>query len=137
MRRFFHIFLLLFATCPAVSAQHGTAEDGYYPDHYSGDTWTGIVASVSDNTREVTLTFTRGAKTESFVGILEKGYLAKPVKGAGRELNPSDLRLGIKIKVYYHVETKKVQDKKIKINRIFLIEGIPNLAGRRLQFKAF
>lgn len=137
MRKLFRAFLLIFCTSSLSFAQHGTADSGYFPDRYVGDIWTGVITAVDDGTREITLTYRNGAKTESFVGVLEKGYLAKPSNGPERELKPSDLPKGTKLTVFYYTDTEKIQDKKVKVQTIFLIKGIPNLRPTRTQFRAF
>ena len=136
MWRFLTAVVLMLAACPVFLAQHGAAPNGYYPYSYHGDTWNGTVTSVNDKTREVTLTFTQGGKSETFVGVLEKDYMAKPKDGAARVLNPSDLPQGT-IQVFYYVESKKVEGKRVQVNTIFLIKGIPNLASHQTLYMAF
>ena len=109
--------LVLFA-CGA-RAQHGSAPNGYYPPGYSGDTWTGIVTATSDATREITLTYTKGEKTETFTGVLQPGFKAKRADGSTFEVKPSDFPNGTRLMVFYMQKTRKDGDKKIKYNEIF------------------
>jgi hypothetical protein len=102
-----------------------------------GDTWTGVLTAADDDTRQITLTYAKGTKTESFIGVLEKGYLTKPRNGPELELKPSNLPKGTKFTVFYYTDSEKVQGKKVQVNTIFLIEGIPNFRKTLTRFKAF
>jgi len=137
MGKLLRAFLLILCASCSSYGQHGTAENGYFPAKYMGDIWTGVLTAADDDTREITLTYTNGVKTESFVGVLEKGYLAKPSSGPERELKPSNLPKGIKLTVFYYTDTEKVQGKKVQVHTVFLIKGIPNLRETPTRFKAF
>jgi hypothetical protein len=113
------IGFLIIVLSPLVRAQHGDAPADYYPPGYSGDTWTGIVASTSDETREIKLTYTNKDKTETFTGVLKDGYKIKMKDGSMRELKPSSIPVGDKIKIFYTVDTRKVDGKKVKVYEIF------------------
>jgi hypothetical protein len=115
---------LLLAFCSVASAQHGTAPNGYYPPGYVGDTWTGTVTSVNDEAREITLTYTKGDKTETFTGILQAGYKVKLKDGTSKELKPSSIPIGARLIVYYTPQTKKQDGKKVKIYEIFKLTQI-------------
>ena len=121
------------------AAQHGTAESGYYPLAYHGDVFTGVVTSASDETRELTLTYTdsQSGKKETFTGVLLDGYAVKLRDGTLHELQPSDLKTSAPIKVYYTVKAKSSGPKKAEANTIFLIGGSPNARIRYFYFKAF
>jgi hypothetical protein len=111
---------------PAVGqAQHGTAENGYYPMNYHGDTWTGVVSATNDETREITLTYTRRDKTETFVGVLEVGHKVKSNDGSAHELKVSEIPLGTRLKVYYLERDRKIEGRKVKFNEIFRIIRAP------------
>jgi 3D (Asp-Asp-Asp) domain-containing protein len=103
----------------AVWPQHGSAPPGYYPPTYSGDTWTGTVSAVDDQMREITLTYTKNSKTQTFTGVLKAGLKGKRQDGTEIEVKPSDFPIGSRLLVYYTEETKKVQGQKIKTNEIF------------------
>jgi len=115
--------LLIFAA--VLLAQHGTARNGYYPMNYHGDTWTGTVTSVNDQTRELTLTYTKGDKTEEFTGVLKAGLKAKRTDGSEAELKPSDFPIGTRLLVYYTPQTKKVEGQKVKTYEIFAFTAAP------------
>jgi hypothetical protein len=105
-----------------VLAQHGTAPAGYYPFGYSGDTWTGEVSSVNDETREITLTHKKGDKTQTFTGVLVDGYTVKMKDGTDHVLKPSDLPKGTEVTVFYMSKRKKVEGKKVKYYEIFRLD---------------
>lgn len=105
-------------------AQKGTAEPGYYPMGYAADTWTGEVTSVNEETREFTLTYKKGDKEQTFVGVLPTGYKVKMKDGSDHEIKLAELR-GLRIKVYYMTKSKKVNDQKVKTNEVFKIKFLP------------
>jgi hypothetical protein len=108
--------------CAAVSlGQKGTAEPDYYPMGYSGDTWTGIVTSANEDTREFVLTFKKNDKEETFTGVLPKGYKHKMADGAFQEIKVPDL-MGMRLRVYYLTKTRKVNDQKEKFHEVFKIK---------------
>ena len=116
------IFLAMF--CTAVFGQHGTAHEGYFPIGYSGDTWTGEVVSTNDTTREITLVYTNGKKSETFTGVLKDNFQVKMKDGSMGELIPSSLPKGARITVFYQVKTRKVDSKKIKYCEIFQLNAV-------------
>src|SRR5208283_3815083 len=95
--------------CVVVYGQHGSAPNGYYPSGYSGDIWTGEVVSTDDATREITLTYTNGKKTETFAGVLIDNYQVKTKDGSMKELKPSGIPKGARIVVFYQPGTKKAE----------------------------
>lgn len=115
--------MLLFVA-GAVWAQHGSAPPGYYSLNYSGDTWTGTVTAVDDQTREIVLSYTSKDKTETFTGFLQPRYKIKLKDGSMRELKPSNIPIGAQLIVYYTVDSKKVDGKKIKTYEIFKLTQI-------------
>jgi hypothetical protein len=137
VRKSLSAFLLILCVSCLSYGQHGTAENGYFPTNDMGDIWTGVLTAVDDDPRQITLTYTNGTKTESFVGALEKGYLAKPSDGPERELKPSNLGKGTKLTVFYYTDTEKVQGKKVQVHTIFLIKGIANLRQTPTRSKVF
>ena len=106
-------------------AQHGTAENGYWPMGFNGDTWTGVVSSTNDETREITLTYTKQDKTETFVGVLLDGYKVKAKDGTPHELKVSEIPRGMRVKTYYIERSRKVEGKKVKFNEIFRLTSAP------------
>lgn len=118
--------LLLLATVLLVStgivfAQKGTAESDYYPLNYGGDTWTGIVTSVNEGTREFTLSYKKKDKEETFVGVLPKEYKHKMADGTFRQFELDDL-MGMTLRAYYMSKTRKVNEEKVKYNDVFKIK---------------
>lgn len=139
MRQAAHLGIVLLLCQAYASGQRGTAESGYYPLNYAGAVFVGNLTSANDETREITLTYTNPAngETETFGGILEEGYMIRGKDDHLRELRPSNLKMGARIKVYYIPKTRKVDGKKVKVNSIFLIGGLPNRAAGYSSFKAF
>jgi hypothetical protein len=113
------VFLMTF--CIAVFGQHGTAPNGYYPLGYAGDSWTGEVVSTDDTTREITLTYTNGKRSETFTGVLKDNFQVKMKDGSMKELNPSGIPKGARITVFYQAKTRKVGGNKVKCYEIFQI----------------
>jgi len=106
-------------------AQKGTSESDYYPQGYGGDTWSGEVTSTNEDTREFTLTYTKGQKTQTFVGVLRKGYTVKMKDGRDYEVKMADL-MGMRLKAYYMTKSKKDSNGvKVKTNEVFKIKFIP------------
>jgi hypothetical protein len=126
---------LILLSAGTAKAQHGTAEAGYYPRGYHGDTWSGIVVSANEDTREITLEFKKGDKVQRFVGVPEKDYQVKA--GQVRPLKMSDIPLGHTIKVWYIDDTKKVDGKKVTVNTIILIDAVANAKQGSTQFMGF
>jgi len=107
-------------------AQKGAAEPDYYPMGYNGDTWTGEVTATDDGKREITLSYKKKDKEETFIGVLEEGYSVKMKDGSMRELKVSEIPSGTRIKVYYMTKTKKdASGAKIKFNQIIKIRFLP------------
>ncbi len=136
MKRLYFLPLTLFIFASAAFGQHGTAEIGYYPAGYQGDTWTGVVVSASEQTGEITLSYAKGGKSQTFVGVPEAGCLVHEHSGATRPLKMSDIPVGKIIKVWYIEETKKVGGRKVKVNTIFLIDALANAKTGRTYFTA-
>jgi hypothetical protein len=116
--------LVLLCTGAAV-AQHGTAEPDYYPSGFVGDTWSGEVTAVTEDTREFTLTYTKGTNTQTFVGVLPKGYTVKMKDGRDYEVKMSEL-MGMRIKAYYITKKKKdANGVKTETHEVFKIKFFP------------
>lgn len=85
-----------------------------------GDAWTGVVESTNETTREITIV-NPDKKTETFTGVLKEGYQVKLKDGASHELKLSEIKPGLRIRVFYKSKTLDVagQSKKVKlINRL-------------------
>jgi len=128
-----HVFLatLLLGLVGVLDGQHGTAPNGYYPMGYNGDTWTGEVTSVNEDSREITLFYTDGKKkTETFVATVQEGYKVKLKDGSLAELKVSMIPPGSKLRVYYMNKDRKVGGQKEKIHEIFRIDFL-QLEGKQ------
>jgi len=121
MERFLLLVIVFMIAMPA-GAQHGTAPAGYYPAGYNGDMWTGTLTAANDSTREITLTYTKKDKTQTFTGMLEEKFTVTLADGKTHQLKPSDIAPGTILRVYYKPKTKKVDDKKVKYYEIFKLE---------------
>lgn len=130
---------------PPLVAQKGTAGSGYYPFGYNGDTWTGEVTSANEDKREITLTFKKGDKVQTFVASVpdaavgwmvdeqgdrviaiwpqDKKEDSKAPKTEPVHLNLPDL-LGRQITVYYIHREKKANDQKVTFNEVIRIKLI-------------
>jgi len=119
--------LTLIVCCSAhIYAQRGTAEPDYYPQGYTGDTWTGEVKSTDDSKREIVLTYKKNYKEENFVGVLDERYAIKLKDGTMHELKVSEIPTGTRIKVYYITKTKPdASGAKVKSNQVFKIRILP------------
>jgi hypothetical protein len=114
-------WLLSASFLPAAAlAQHGSAPNNYYPDKYNGATFTGTVTEVKDD--QITLTYTKKDKTDSFTGHLESNCLVPSVNGKG--MAATDLPLGTVITAFYNVETKKVNGQKQRDNVILAVSFV-------------
>ncbi len=122
MNKFAFTFCLVLILLSRARAQHGSAADGYYPFGYAGDTWSGEVTSMNDDTREITLTYNKGSKTETFTGVLQEGYKVKLKDGTSHELKASEVLKGTHLMIFYMPKTKKDGDKKVKYYEIFRIQ---------------
>lgn len=119
------LLLVMLTSTSVATAQKGTAEPGYYPMNYSGDTWTGKVTATNDDTGEITLTYAKKDKEETFTGVLDQGYEAKMKDGSYRKIKVSDIPIGTRLKVYYSGKEVKNGGEKKKINKIFQLKFLP------------
>ena len=111
-------FLTIVSFLPiSVSAQYGTAPNNYYPENYNGSIFSGVVTDTADN--QVTLTFTKGGKTDSFTGVFETGCSVPATDG--RRMVPTDIPKGTVMTAFFNATTKKVDGKKTKENLIIAI----------------
>lgn len=82
-----------------------------------GDSWKGVVESSDEATREIKIV-NPDKKTETFVGVLEDGYQVKLKDGTSRELKVSELKPGLRIRVWFKSKTRDVAGQRTKINLI-------------------
>jgi len=122
----FVLGVVVMLLCTGISvAQHGTAEPDYYPSGFNGDTWSGEVTAVSEDTREFTLTYTKGNNTQTFVGVLPQGYTVKMKDGSNHEVKMAEL-MGMRIKAYYITRKKKdANGVKTETHEVFKIKFFP------------
>jgi hypothetical protein len=97
--------------------QFGTAPNNYYPDKYTGSTFSGTVAEV--NGEQITMTYTNKDKTDTFTGHFEANCSVPNVNG--RSMTASDVPLGTVMTAFFNAETKKVSGQKHKENVILAI----------------
>src|SRR5687767_12383497 len=80
-----------------------------------GDSWKGLVESSDEATREIKLV-NPDKKTETFVGVLEDGYQVKLKDGTSRELKVSELKPGLRVRLFYKSKTQAVAGQRTKVN---------------------
>ena len=142
MKRAFFTILITLCCWHDAAAQKGTAHPGFYPMGYHGDTWTGEVTAVDASRREVTLTYRKGEKAETFVFTVPDGHVGwmkdelgeralaifpKGKKDKDKE-PPAELNfeewVGHRLTVYYVRKEKKVDDKKVKFYEAIRIKPL-------------
>jgi hypothetical protein len=119
----------------AASAQHGEAEPGYYPQAYVGDTWQGNVTAVDDQARTITLTYTKGSKSQTFTVRFAPGLAVSYSDGTSKELKPSDIPIGAMADAYYTNYSEKVGGKKTDVHEAFLVR-VKTIDGVEHHYKA-
>jgi hypothetical protein len=119
--------------------QEGTAEPGYYPSCFNGDTFTGLLSATNDATRQITLTYTapKDAKTQTFVAAIDEDYTVSRQGGPQHQLRPSELPPGKPLTVFYCTEHKKIDGNKIAVHTVFLIKAVTNYAKFPVKYEAF
>jgi hypothetical protein len=92
---------------------------------YLGGTCIGEVTAVNEDTGEITLTYTEGNKTQTFVGILAKGYKAKTKDGSEQKVEMANL-MGMRVKAYYMVKREiDANDVKVETKEVLMIRLLP------------
>ncbi len=86
-----------------------------------GDAWTGVVESTNDATREITIV-NPDKKTETFVGVLKDGYQVTLKDGSSRELKVSELKPGLRVRVFYKSKTIDVAGRETKVKLIHRLD---------------
>ncbi|HEX6044616.1 MAG TPA: hypothetical protein VFZ22_09030 [Pyrinomonadaceae bacterium] len=87
-----------------------------------GEAWVGVVESVNETTREITLSHPDQSKTEKFVCVLEEGYQVKLKDGTSRELKVSELKPGLRVRIFYKSKTAAVAGRSEKIKVVKRID---------------
>jgi hypothetical protein len=90
------LVLLVLTIVPAASAQKSSTA--------FGETVKGLVVTANGATREVTLAYPDKDKTQTFVAVLESGYKQKLRDGTFRELAISELKPGLRLRVFLQAE---------------------------------
>lgn len=86
-----------------------------------GDAWKGVVESADETTREIKIV-NPDKKTETFVGVLEDGYQVKLKDNTSRELKVSELKPGLRVRVWFKSKNRDVAGQRTKINVINRIQ---------------
>ncbi|MGH9432760.1 MAG: hypothetical protein ACRD3T_14550 [Terriglobia bacterium] len=126
VRASFAAALLLLTVNAVAQPQYGTAENGYWPMGYHGDTFTGVVTAADDASRSITLTYTnpKNGKTETLTASFKKGYMARWSDGSNHQVKPSDFKIGSHLKIYYTTQEHKVNGKRVKTTSILLFKTV-------------
>lgn len=88
-----------------------------------GNTFAGQVVSSNETTREITITYTDKDKnkTETFVGVLKPGYQVRLHDGTTRDLEMSEIKPGVRLRVVYKEKSDNVGGKKVKFSEIISV----------------
>lgn len=120
--------LILCAGMPL--AQAGKPELHSAPLEYRGETCTGEVTSVNEDTSEITLTCMEGDETRTFVGVLGKRYKVKIKGGSKQEVKVADLP-GKRVTVDYLPKSEMdVNGVTVEAHEVILILILPNEHAR-------
>jgi hypothetical protein len=121
------IAVALLILCAGVPmAQTEKSELHNFPLEYRGETCTGEVIAVNEDTGEITLARTEGNETRTFVGVLGKRYQVKIKGGSKQEVKVADL-LGKRAEVAYLPQSEMdVNGVRVKAHEVLLILILPN-----------
>src|SRR5215831_1077306 len=131
MSKLASLLLIAFIFSAPLQGQHGTAPNGYYPEGYMGSTFTGSLESANLDSQEITLVYTKGNKSERFVGRLESACSWKDKGGAPHSLTATDIPKGSVLTAFYDTHTTKSGGEKIKENVIFSL-SYAEVNGKRI-----
>jgi hypothetical protein len=125
------VALALLNLCAVVPvAQTGKSERHYSPLEYRGETCTGEVTAVNEDTGEITLACTEGGETRTFVGVLGKRYKVKTKGGSKQAVKVADLP-GKRVQVAYLPKSEMdVNGVKAEAHEVVLILILPNEQAR-------
>ncbi len=112
-------------------AQKGTAPNGYYPNSYFGATFTGILQPENGDPQEITLVYTKGSKSDRFVGRLELTCSWKNKDGTVHAFSASEATRGTVLTAFYQSTTKKSGGQKSKENLVIAI-SYAEIDGKRI-----
>jgi len=112
-------------------AQQGTAPNGYYPNTYAGSTFSGALEVTKGDPQQITLVYTKGTKSERFVGRLAAPCTWKSRNGASHTFENSEYWKDTVLIAFYQRVTKKSEGKKISENLIIAI-SVSERFGKKL-----
>jgi hypothetical protein len=110
--------LALFFSIVAV-AQYGSVPTGSFPPDYNGDTFTGTVTAAEGD--QLTLTYTKGSKTDTFVGKLGAGCSVPTNDKSDRKMTAADIPQGTVLTAFFNRNTRKIDGQKVKENLLIAI----------------
>lgn len=108
--------------------QYRDAPNGYYPDNYMGATFIGEITDVNES--QLTLTYTKKNKVETFTGRFE-APCSVPLKN-GRAMKTSELPKGTVLTAFFITNTKKVNGQKEKENVVIAI-SVAGVQGVKIE----
>ena len=97
--------LLVFLIAPVIHAQKYSS--------VLGNICAGVVVSANEATREITISYPDKKTTGTFTGILEQGYKQKLKDGTTHELQLSELKPGVRVRVFYKEKPELASGKKV------------------------
>lgn len=109
--------LSIFAVCILLTLLLNTIVYAQKAKTIMGDSWKGVVESADEATREIKLV-NPDKKTETFVGVLEEGNQVKLKDNTSRELKVSELKPGLRVRLFYKSKDRVVAGQKTKVNVI-------------------
>jgi hypothetical protein len=112
-------------------AQKGVAPNGYYPNSYFGATFTGVLQPETGELQEITLVYTKGNKSENFVGKLASPCSWKSKDGTVHRFRASEAPKGTVLTAFYQVTTNKSQGQKSQENVVVAI-SYAEVDGKRI-----
>lgn len=96
--------------------QYGTAPNGYYPSRYNGEIISGRVTAVDEVAEQITISFEKAKKTETFVGRLD-APCAVPSKD-GKPMTALDLPVGTDVTAFFVTSVPEDKNSSEKENSI-------------------
>jgi hypothetical protein len=124
MWRYVSTFIIICGWSVRLAAQSGTAPSGYYPPTYNGSIFTGTLETVDADTQEIKLAYSKGSKSEHFIGRMESPCRWKEKGGPVHTFKASDIPKGTVLTAFYNTTTKKSGDQKSKENSVFAISYV-------------
>jgi hypothetical protein len=123
------LLALLLASVSRLFAQYGTAPPNYYPATYGGTTFTGTLTATEGD--QITLTFTKGSKAQTFVGRFETACAVPKTDQTVGQFRASDIPSGTVLVAFFNPVTKKVNGTKVKEN-IIIAFAVDVVNGKKI-----